>query len=296
MSMIQREVAWRLFAEEFNQSTLEISGSEAERTPSYVVTPLGAMVNRVYMVGVLTETENLGTQDDPMWRARVSDPTGTYFVSAGQYQPGAATAISSLEPPAFVAVVGKSSVYRPDDESMFTSLRCECIKVVSEELRDYWILEAARALKTRLEAMEEARKMDNVSVEELTKLGFESDLARGVVKAAEHYDSISLDKYWSMLEDSLMYVLPEYERRTTLEESTDVTEEDNSELEDLILEIIGEMEEELSQDEGVDYGDLMVEVMNRAKISEEEFEEAVKNLRSIGHLYEPDLGSLKRIY
>ncbi|MFO8110342.1 MAG: hypothetical protein R6U17_07485 [Thermoplasmata archaeon] len=294
MSMIQREVAWRLFAQEFNQSTLEISGSEAERTPSYVVTPLGAMVNRVYMVGVLTETENLGTQDDPMWRARVSDPTGTYFVSAGQYQPGAATAISSLEPPAYVAVVGKSSVYQPDEETVLTSLRCECIKEVSEEMRDYWILEASRSLKTRLEAMEEALRMDEVSAEELIRLGYDPDLAKGIKRATEHYSSVSLDKYWSLLEDSLMYVLPEYER-TPVKEHSEPKEEEQSDLEDLILEVIKEMEEE-GQDTGVDYNDIMLEVMDRENISEGEFEEAVRNLRSLGHLYEPDLGSLKRIY
>ncbi len=294
MSMIQREVAWRLFAEEFNQSTLEISGSESERTPSYVVTPLGAMVNRVYMVGVLTETENLGTPEDPMWRARVSDPTGTYFVSAGQYQPGAATTISSLEPPSYVAVVGKSSVYRPDDETVLTSLRCECIKEVSEELRDYWILEAAQSLKTRLEAVEEALRMEEASVEELVKLGYEPDLAEGIKKAVDYYSSIALDKYWSMLEDSLMYVLPEYER-TPVEKPAEVkVEEEENDLEELVLEVIKEMEDDHGN--GVDYGELMNEAMERKNISESEFEEAVKNLRSTGQLYEPDLGSLKRIY
>ncbi len=296
MSMIQREVAWRLFAEEFNQSTMEISGSESERTPSYVVTPLGAMVNRVYMVGVLTETENLGTPEDPMWRARVSDPTGTYFVTAGQYQPGAATTIASLEPPAFVAVVGKSSVYRPDDQTVLTSLRCEYIKEVPERLRDYWILEAARSLKKRLEAMEEALRMEEVSIEEIVKLGYEPDLAKGIEKASEHYSSITLDRYWSMLEDSLRYVLPEYERTPVKTNDEPEIEEEESDLEQMILEVIKEMEEDLDQESGVDYTKLMKEVMDRENISEPEFEEAIKNLRNMGQLYEPDLGSLKRIY
>ncbi len=294
MSMIQREVAWRLFAKEFNQSTMEISGNENERTPSYVVTPLGAMVNRVYMVGVLTETENLGTPEDPMWRARVSDPTGTYFVTAGQYQPGAATTISSLEPPSFVAVVGKASIYRPDDETVLTSLRCECIKEVSEELRDYWILEASRSLKKRLEAMEEAQRMEEVSVEELVKLGYDADLAEGIKRAALHYSSPSMDTYWSMLEDSLMYVLPEYERTPVEKEPVVEEEVEENDLEELILDVMQEMEDE--HQNGIDYGDIMNEVMDRENISESEFEEAVKNLRSLGHVYEPALGSLKRIY
>ena len=35
-----REVAWRVFAGEFNSSRLEIKG-EGEKVPSYLVTPLG---------------------------------------------------------------------------------------------------------------------------------------------------------------------------------------------------------------------------------------------------------------
>ena len=45
-AMISREVAWRVFAGEYNSSNLEIKG-EGERAPSYIVTPLGAMINRV---------------------------------------------------------------------------------------------------------------------------------------------------------------------------------------------------------------------------------------------------------
>src|SRR5439155_1729906 len=92
-----REVAWRLFASEYNDANLEAEGT-GERPPSYVVTPLGAKVNRVFVVGVITDVENVGTDGQPMWRARVSDPTGTFHVYAGQYQPEAASALSKLQP------------------------------------------------------------------------------------------------------------------------------------------------------------------------------------------------------
>ncbi|TLZ92311.1 MAG: hypothetical protein E6J98_05860, partial [Methanobacteriota archaeon] len=105
-----REVAWRLFASEYNDANLETEGT-GERPPSYVVTPLGAKVNRVFVVGVITDVENVGTDGQPMWRARVSDPTGTFHVYAGQYQPEAASALSKLKPPVFGAIVGKSRIY-----------------------------------------------------------------------------------------------------------------------------------------------------------------------------------------
>ena len=89
---MNREVAWRLFASEYNDANLEAEGG-GERPPSYIVTPLGARVNRVFVVGVITDVENVGTDGQPMWRARVSDPSGTFHVYAGQYQPEAAAAL-----------------------------------------------------------------------------------------------------------------------------------------------------------------------------------------------------------
>lgn len=73
--MNKREVAHRVFAAEFGQANVEIKGTE-ERAPSFVLTPLGAKVNRLLFVGVLTSAEKVN--DGDMWRARVSDPTGVF--------------------------------------------------------------------------------------------------------------------------------------------------------------------------------------------------------------------------
>ena len=40
---MRREPAWRIFAAEYNDASLEIKGT-GEKTPSYVVTPLGSKV------------------------------------------------------------------------------------------------------------------------------------------------------------------------------------------------------------------------------------------------------------
>ena len=84
-----REVAWRVFSEEYNSSTLEYTG-EGEKPVSYVITPLGAKINRMLVIGVATDIESLGDKDKPRYRARIADPTGTFYVSAGEYQPSAA--------------------------------------------------------------------------------------------------------------------------------------------------------------------------------------------------------------
>lgn len=289
--MINREVAWRIFAEEFNRSTLETGGSE-ERSPSYVITPLGAKVNRVYVVGVLTETENIGTPAEPMWRARVTDPTGTYFISAGQYQPGVATALANMEPPTFVAVVGKANTYKPDEETTLVNLRGELIKEVSEEQRDYWILESTKSLKRRLEAVTEASQMEEVSVEELVELGYDADLADGIQLAMEHYGTPSLEKYWRMIEDSLRYILPEYERSESVSQEEDEKDEG---IEEEVLKVIEELEDMAEHDNGVEYERVMNTVIDNEGIDQDRFEEAVNSLRSSGKVYEPVLGNLKII-
>jgi len=294
MSMINREVAWRVFASEFNESTLELEGEE-ERAPSYLVTPLGAKLNRVYAVGVLTEKENIGDPEEPMWRARVTDQTGTFFVSAGQYQPEVTSTLTNMEPPLFVAVVGKANTYEPDEDTFLTSIRAETIKEVTEEQRDNWIVEAARSLKKRLEVAIEASKMDEISVEELVELGFDEKLAEGFKLASGHYESIDFNRYERMLEDSLRYVLPEYETKSIQDMQEDSEEERDEDLEDFILEVIGDIEESENLENGVDYERVKEKVMEEKEISQDEFEEAVNDLRTDGKLYEPVLGNLKRI-
>src|SRR5207245_4549133 len=171
-----REVAWRLFAGEYGESNFEVGGG-GERAPTYVVTPRGARVNRLFVVGVLTDVESVGTDGQPMWRARISDPTGTFHVYAGQYQPEAGAKLAKVKPPAFAAIMGKSRTYSPEPGTVYTSIRPEMVKVVDENVRDYWILDASRSLKERLDAMREAQRMDPLTKDAFVALGYPEDVA-----------------------------------------------------------------------------------------------------------------------
>ncbi|MCD5409697.1 MAG: hypothetical protein LRZ87_02895, partial [Methanocellales archaeon] len=120
----ERELAWRIFAEEFNQADLQYSEGD-DRVPNYVITPTGAKCNRLFVVGVVTEAEDMG---DDLWRARVTDPTGSFLVYAGQYQPGAVTFLSELQVPSIVAVVGKARIYEQEG-TIYASIRPEEINL-----------------------------------------------------------------------------------------------------------------------------------------------------------------------
>jgi RPA family protein len=152
-----RKVARRVFAGEFNDAGYTFKESDDERAPIYLLLPTGERANRVFVVGTLTEKEDIG-EDSEYWRGRVVDPTGTFFVYAGQYQPDAAAMLRDLEPPAYVAIVGKPRTYEPEDAEegdVLVSLRPESITVVDADTRDRWVVETAERTLDRIEAFDD---------------------------------------------------------------------------------------------------------------------------------------------
>ena len=146
-----REVARRVFAREFNDAHYTFKESDDDRAPVYVLLPTGQRANRVFLVGTLTETEDVG-EDSEYWQGRVVDPNGdTFFMYAGQYQPDAASMLRELEPPAYVAVVGKPRTYETDDGDVNVSVRPESISEVDEATRDRWVVETAERTLERVQ-------------------------------------------------------------------------------------------------------------------------------------------------
>jgi len=149
-----REVARRVFATEFNDATFTFKESDDERAPVYSLLPTGESANRVFIVGTLTETEDVG-EDSEYWRGRVVDPTGTFFVYAGQYQPEAASALRDLDTPSYVAIVGKPRAYETEDGTVNVSVRPESITEVTADVRDRWVVETAERTLERIQAFED---------------------------------------------------------------------------------------------------------------------------------------------
>ncbi|OPY27509.1 MAG: hypothetical protein A4E28_01993 [Methanocella sp. PtaU1.Bin125] len=176
-----REVARRVFAKEFNASNMLFKESEDQYSPQYVLTPTGAKCNRVFIVGTLTEKSDIGN-DSEYWRGRVTDPTGAFTIYAGQYTPEAAQALSDIEVPSFVAVIGKPSSYKGQDGNPVITVRPEIIVPVDGDTRDLWVKDAIEATAERLQAL---------------KAGSTPD----AVKAKEHYNP-NVDEYRTMLQNA----------------------------------------------------------------------------------------------
>jgi RPA family protein len=160
-----REVAKRVFAKEFSASSLSFKESEDQFAPSYVLTPTGAKCNRVFIVGTMTEKDNVG-EDQESWRARVTDPTGAFVIYASQFSPEAAQALSDMETPSFVAVIGKPRVYKSQEGEVYVSVRPEAVLPVDAAIRDQWVLDTINATADRLIALKAGTDADSVKANE----------------------------------------------------------------------------------------------------------------------------------
>jgi RPA family protein len=183
-----RETAYRVFAAEFDDATVDYQEGDEERAPNYVVTPTGARANRLFVVGVLTEIESV---NEDVLRARIVDPTGAFVVYAGQYQPDEMAALERLDPPAFVAVTGKARTFQPEDsDRVFTSVRPESINTVDAETRDRWVVRTARHTVERVGTLAAAADTGAAQEDrwsELEDRGVPAPMASGVALALEHY-------------------------------------------------------------------------------------------------------------
>jgi RPA family protein len=328
--MAERELAWRVFAGEYNATNVQLEASQ-EREPGYLVTPLGAKINRIFVVGVLTDVEKLEKNGNTHYRARVSDRTGVFFIYAGQYDPEVIKVLSTLEPPKYIAVIGKSRMYSPNEGTNYVSIRPEKIAVVDKNVRDSWLLDASKNLKLRLEAINEASQMEPPEIDKLVKLGFEHSIAEGVVESMKHYSDVNIVQYKTMLVEVLKYLVTDdggsyiasenTESEEVAELNTDFKTGDEltndkgpDESEDLEFEVSEESGAEVNEEDiqkqadqlfdiiatfkgkkythGVPWNELVEEATDKG-IDKNAIEDLVNNLLDKGKIYEPMLGKIK---
>ncbi|MGA2160623.1 MAG: nucleic acid-binding protein [Methanoregula sp.] len=161
----EREPARRVFASELRECRYQFKDGEDEKSPTFVLLPTGERSNRIFIVGTLTEKTRQGEQNI-FYRGRVIDPTGTFFIMAGSYQPEAMQQLAKIETPAFVAVIGKPNLYQKPDGSYLASIRVEAITVVDKETRELWILDTAARTLDRVDALATGTSSDIAKAKE----------------------------------------------------------------------------------------------------------------------------------
>lgn len=162
MAEFKKSPTYRMLAAELAATTVKLqAGDRDQYMPNIYLSPTGAEVNRVMIVGAAVEKEDIGN-DNPFYRVRVADPTGAVFAYAGQYQPEALDAINKLITPCFVAVVGKVSHYTPESGGdTIVSMKVESIAPITAQQRDLALADTAHhTAKRLLEALNNQKVLD----------------------------------------------------------------------------------------------------------------------------------------
>jgi len=205
----RRETAHRIFAGELSRA-VQSHTEDREFSPTYAISEVGSKISRVLIGGVLLDKENMGQEGDPFYRARVEDPTGLFYLRAGQYNPEGAKALAKLEPPCHVLAVGKVRTYSPEPDQVYVSVQPETIKEVPESHYQQWVMETCGNLRTRLEGLKELQHLEEPTEAKLNQLGYSPRVAEGLVLAHEFYgNNVSVESYAGLLYDGLTKILPE---------------------------------------------------------------------------------------
>lgn len=288
--MLKREIAKRVFAKEF-EACRELEKSERpesetadSKSPNLLISPLGLILNRVFAVGVLTELDSIGTQNE-MWKARIVDPTGAFTVYAGQFQPDASIFFSTVQVPAFIALTGKARIYEPEPGSVFVSIRAEEANVVDEEIRNRWVVDTAEQTVDRLEAFSDALASGyrgETLREYLLEKGISEELAEGI--------SIALERERSPQEFAKQLKASIREGLKALNLESEDTVEAKADQKEFVLELLREM----GGGKGVDYASFVNAAVSRG-VPEEVVEEVVRSLLAGGQCYEPKIGIIRLV-
>jgi uncharacterized protein len=187
--MYKREPAKRIFSAEFRGTKFTEKFSQDEKAPTFVLTPTGEIAARILIVGVITDKERTTTKNksNTMYRARINDGTGDFFVSASSFQPNAMMQLARIDVPAIVCAVGKPRVYTKEDGSIFASVNAENISVVDKQTWDIWKLETAKSTLDRIAIMEkgEVQSVKNIKERYNTNLEtYKSVVNKAVTKSA----------------------------------------------------------------------------------------------------------------
>jgi uncharacterized protein len=188
--MSGREPAWRIFANELSASLEEERGS-GERAAIYLLSPLGARMNRVVVAGTLAPPESIGRDSSqPFYRARLTDPTGTVAVTAGSFQPRAMSMLQSITEPSAALVMGKVHLYKGRDGVGYASVRAEAVRRVEPAEIQTEFAEAAEQTLDRIDLVHRLQASPTISDPELTSDGYPGHWIRAARDALVRYPTV----------------------------------------------------------------------------------------------------------
>jgi RPA family protein len=197
---VGRQSAIRIFAHEYSDANLPLEGV-GEYAPSFIITKLGAKVNRALFGGVIDRFERRDGDNGPSYSGQLRDATGgTHRFQIAPFQPelhaDAEELLARFESGDrfLMMMVGRARWFESDDGGLFTSFRAEEFCIVEREVYVNWLVETSEATLRRLSAYSASLGSDNNS-EALASAGVPSDLIEGMILAKDHYGDFDPESY-----------------------------------------------------------------------------------------------------
>ena len=300
---IQRQPAWLMLASEFGESTLNEKGS-GEFDPTFVITKLGAKVNRIIVSGLVERLELRETSNgSQMYQGQLRDPSGLHYFSVGEYASESMRefVVQLLEKvdsgePVLLSMTAKARWYQTDEGAVYTSLRPEEAAVVSRDRYASWLVRACVATLERLDQHQKSLNCEPTK-EAMLKEGIRPEMVDGLLSAQTHYGQIDTEGYRLNVMQALDIAEGKMAAATTApptlnlsepqaEDGTDATK--GEDLHAVILECIQAMD----NGEGVDFESLVRNLAARG-FTREQSEAELDSMSDDGVLHEPRFGWFK---
>lgn len=307
---IKRQPAVPLLASEFSESTLHQQGS-GEYDPLFLITKLGAKVNRVIVAGLLERLEPRETANGAtLWQGQIRDPSGTHYFSVGDYAPESMRQLtvdlsSRIDDGETIMLVmtAKARYFQNEEGAVYTSLRPEEAAVITRTAYREWLVKAAKGMLERIDAREKSIVLDK-SIDSFSTGGIPENLCEGLLLAGEHYGEIDVESYrlnilqtLDIAEDIIVERQPVVSNQQSLsvdvevnsEEKTEANQEESEvEVGSVLLDLI----RRLDKGEGVDFDTVLNNAAARG-IDRDAAEEALDDLSDDGEIHEPRFGWFK---
>ncbi len=198
---IRRQPAVRMLAQEYTESSLQMRGS-GQFDPNFVITKLGAKINRAIVAGLLESLQPRETSaGTTMWQGTLRDASGLHYFSIGDFQDDgllvkAEEWSKNLQDgdPLLMMLVAKTRLFQSDDGAVYTSLRPEEMCIIDGSTYANWLVESADATMRRVTSADKARGLE-VSAQAFAEAGVDADHIEGLVLARAHYGDFDPEVY-----------------------------------------------------------------------------------------------------
>lgn len=277
----------------------------------FIITKLGAKVNRVIVAGMLERLDPRETSNgSTLWQGQLRDPSGLHFFSVGDYAPESMRELtiqlsSRIEDGESIMLLmtAKARYFQNEEGAVYTSLRPEEAAIVTREVYRNWLVSACKGMLERMDMQEKTISLEKTT-NALEAAGIPENMREGLLLAGEHYGEIDTEPYrlnimnaLDIAEDKIPSFTPnstpksqaslEVEAKESTQQEASPSDDD-VDLNQVLLDLISR----LDQGEGVDFDTLLSNAAARGH-DRDASEAALDDLTEDGTVHEPRFGWFK---